>query len=66
MKKRTLGYRLTFGGTRATKRATTLKQATKDAQYWVDYGQSRVCIDKKLPSGGFKRVRCLYRPGAHR
>lgn len=55
-------YRLTFGGTRATKYAPTLTAARKDARYWVDFGQMKVCIHKRLPSGGYRQVQCVERP----
>lgn len=54
-------YRLTFGGTRKTLYAVTLKNALADARYWTAFGQKRVCIDRRLPSGAFKRMRCIER-----
>lgn len=59
-------YRLSFGGTRAVKWAPTKAAALADARYWIGYGQMRVCIDRRLPSGSFTRVKCLYRAGARR
>lgn len=57
-------YRLTFGGTRAAKYAATLTEARKDARYWVDFGQMKVCIHKRLPSGSYRQVQCVKRPHA--
>lgn len=57
-------YRLTFGGTRATKYAATLTAARKDARYWVDFGQMKVCIHKRLPSGDYRQVQCIKRSRA--
>ncbi len=54
----TKAFRLSFGGTRAKKWAPTLRQAMADARYWLGYGQTRVCIDKKTPHG-FVSVKCL-------
>lgn len=54
-------YVLTFGGTRARKKARTLRQARLDARYWLDFGQVKVCIHKQLPSGGLKQVQCVSR-----
>lgn len=41
--------------------APTLKQATADAKHWLKTGAMRVCIDRRLPSDNFKRVRCMRR-----
>lgn len=54
-------YRLSFGGTAAKKWAPSLTAAVRDARYWVDWGQKRVCIDRVLPSGQMRRIRCLVR-----
>lgn len=54
-------YRLRFQGTRATKKAASLKQARKDARYWLDFGQTKVCIDRQLPSGRYTQVECKLR-----
>lgn len=54
-------YRLNFGGTRKKLYAATLKAAVADAKYWVSFGQKQVCIDKMLPSGRGKQIRCLKR-----
>lgn len=54
-------YRLSFTTTRTKKWAPTLKQAVADARYWTSWGAGKVCIDRKMPSGSFKRVRCLVR-----
>jgi hypothetical protein len=54
-------FRLSFGGTSARKWAPTLKAAVADAKYWTAFGQKRVCIDRKLPTGGFSRVKCVHR-----
>lgn len=53
-------YFLTFGGTTARKHAATLSQARKDARYWVDFGQKKVCIHKRTPHGS-KQVQCVTR-----
>ena len=57
-------YRLTFGGTRAAKYAPTLTAARKAARYWVAFGQMKVCIHKRLPSGDYRQVQCVKRPHA--
>lgn len=54
-------YRLTFGGTRKKLYSPTLAVAMKDARYWVNFGQMKVCIDRMLPSGGVHRVKCITR-----
>lgn len=54
-------YVLTFGGTRARKHAKTLKQAREDARYWVDFGQKKVCINERLPSGKLRQIQCVTR-----
>jgi hypothetical protein len=56
-------YRLSFGNTRAKRWASTKKQAVADARYWLSVGQMKVCIDRKLPTGTMKRVKCLKRKG---
>jgi hypothetical protein len=59
-------YVLTFGGTRARKYASTLTQAWKDARYWVDFGQKKVCINKRLPSGRLHQIQCVSHPKRRR
>lgn len=54
-------YRLRFQGTRSTKTAPTIKQARVDARYWLNFGQTKVCIDRQLPSGLFEQVACLMK-----
>ena len=54
-------YRLNFGGTKAKKYASTKKQALRDAYYWRDFGQVKVCIDRKMPSGVYKQIKCIKR-----
>lgn len=41
--------------------APTLKQAVADAKHWLRTGVMRVCVDRRLPSGSFRRVRCMRR-----
>jgi len=54
-------FRLKFGGTRKTLPAATLKQAVKDARYWSQWGQKRVCVERRLPSGGWEFMKCWLR-----
>jgi hypothetical protein len=54
-------YRLSFGGTRAKKYAPTKREAYKDARYWIAFGQMKVCVEKRLPSGDYKQVGCVRR-----
>ena len=57
-------FRLSFGGTRTKHHAPTKAQAMKDAAYWIDFGQTKVCVEKRLPSGRFADVGCMVRSGA--
>ena len=59
--KRPAPYRLKFGGTRKTLPAASLKAALADARYWAGWGQKKVCIERRLPSGRFDLVRCVTR-----
>lgn len=54
-------YRLSFGGTRRKIWTGTLKAARAEANYWLAFGQKKVCVDRKLPTGTMKRVRCYKR-----
>jgi hypothetical protein len=54
-------YRLKFGGTRKTLPASSLKVAVIFAKYWTNWGQKRVCIEKRLPSGRYELSRCVTR-----
>lgn len=54
-------YRLSFEHTRTKKFAPTMTEAVKDARYWIAFGQMRVCIERKLPSGDYAQVRCVKR-----
>ena len=54
-------YRLSFGGTRKKKWAWTYKHALADAKYWTGFGQKQVCIDERLPTGTFRRLKCVTR-----
>ena len=60
-RKNAKAYRLSFSSTRAKKWAPTMKQAVDDAQYWLNFGVSQVCIDRKTPTGSYKRLRCMHR-----
>lgn len=60
-KKKAAPFRLSFGGTRKTLPAPSLKAAIKDARYWTSYGQSRVCISRRMPSGTYQPVGCVRR-----
>lgn len=54
-------FRLSFGGTSRKIWVGTKKAAVAEARYWLRAGNSRVCIDRKLPTGTMQRVRCLTR-----
>lgn len=54
-------YVLTFGGTRTRHYAASLRQARADARYWIAYGQMKVCIHRRLPSGRLHQVECVGR-----
>jgi hypothetical protein len=54
-------FRLSFSSTNAKKFAPTMKQAVADARYWTSWGAGKVCIERKMPSGVYSRVRCLVR-----
>lgn len=53
-------FRLRFQGTTAKKFAPTLKQANADAKYWLAFGQTKVCIDRKLPHS-YQQVKCVLK-----
>ncbi|HEV3059683.1 MAG TPA: hypothetical protein VGY48_15640 [Vicinamibacterales bacterium] len=53
-------YRLRFQGTSAKKFAPTLKAAVADAKYWLSFGQTKVCIDRKL-AHSYAQVKCVAR-----
>jgi hypothetical protein len=54
-------YRLSFGHTSRKIWVGTRKAAVAEAKYWVAAGQMKVCIDRKLPTGTMKRVKCVRR-----
>jgi hypothetical protein len=54
-------FRLSFGGTRRKIWTGTRKAAIAEARYWLAFGQKKVCIDRKLPTGTMKRVKCMKR-----
>ena len=54
-------FRLSFGGTRKKLPAPSLKSAVKDARYWTSFGQLKVCIERRLPSGSYVKVGCAMR-----
>jgi hypothetical protein len=60
-KKTAKNFRLSFGGTRKKIWVGTKKAAVAEARYWLSFGQRRVCIDRKLPTGTMQRVRCMKR-----
>lgn len=54
-------YRVTYSGTRHFNTYPSLKKALEQAKYAVGTGNMRSCIYRLLPSGSFKRIRCVKR-----
>lgn len=65
MAKRTT-YKVTYSGTRHFNTYSTKKAALSQAKHAVGTGNMQSCIHKKLPSGGWHKVRCVRRRRSRR
>jgi hypothetical protein len=54
-------YRVTYVGTRKTDSFKTKKAALAQARWATSIGNSKACVQIKLPSGGWQDVTCVRR-----
>lgn len=55
------GFRLSFPHTNAKKFASTMKQARADVRYWLTWGVTKVCIERKVTKSHYVPVKCYSR-----
>lgn len=56
-------YKVTYSGTRHFNTYSSKKKAVEQAKYAVGTGNMLSCIFKKMPSGGWHKMRCVSRYG---
>lgn len=52
------GFRLRFPHTSAKKFASTLKQARSDVRYWLGFGVTRVCVERRVTGNRYVPIKC--------
>lgn len=55
------GFRLSFPHTNAKKFASTMTEARKDVRYWLSYGVSKVCVERRVTGNQYVPVKCYKR-----